>query len=59
MPRSASASNADLSQHGSQLTLEKLIPLRAFAPGNYTLEVVVTDLLAKNSIRQQAVFTVK
>jgi hypothetical protein len=54
-----SATNADLGQHGAQLTIEKLIALRNFQPGDYSVEVVVTDLLAGSSIRQTAAFRVQ
>jgi hypothetical protein len=51
--------NADLGQHGTQLTLEKLLPLRALEPGKYKIEIQITDNHAHQSIGQKAGFTVK
>lgn len=51
--------NADLNQHGNQLTLEKLLPLTALEPGKYKVEIKVTDNLTQGFIAQKAEFTVK
>ena len=42
----------------SQLTVEKLVSLKTFQPGNYTLKVTVTDRIGNQSVRQQGNFTV-
>jgi hypothetical protein len=51
--------NADLSQFGTQLTLEKLLPLRQMEPGSYRVEIKVTDNLAQKHVDQKGEFTVK
>lgn len=51
--------NADLGQTGTQLTLEKMLPLRTIEPGKYKVEIEVTDNHAQQSIAQKAEFTVK
>jgi hypothetical protein len=51
--------NADLSQFGTQLTLEKLLPLRQLEPGSYRVEIKVTDNLAQKHVDQKGEFTVK
>jgi GWxTD domain-containing protein len=51
--------NADLSQFGTQLTLEKLLPLRELEPGSYRVEIKVTDNLAQKHVDQKGEFTVK
>lgn len=48
-----------IEQHGEQLTLEKRMTLGSLAPGNYKLEVAVTDNIAKQTITPVADFTVK
>ncbi len=42
----------------SQVTVEKMISLKTFQPGNYTLKVTVTDRIGNQSVRQQGNFTV-
>jgi GWxTD domain-containing protein len=46
-------------QTGEQITVNRLIPLAAFAPGRYTLEVVVRDRVSDQSISRNAEFTLK
>jgi hypothetical protein len=41
-----------------QVTIEKLLPLRSFEPGQYTLRVKVTDRNAQQSLTQTATFTI-
>lgn len=48
-----------LPQHGEELTLADRITLGSLAPGKYTLEVAITDNLAKQSINPTGSFTVK
>jgi len=42
----------------SQVTIEKMLPLKNLAPGTYTLKVKATDRKANQSLLQQANFTV-
>jgi GWxTD domain-containing protein len=42
----------------SQVTIEKLLPLKAMNPGTYTLKVKVTDRLGNQTLQQQTNFTV-
>lgn len=44
---------------GEQVTIEKLVSLEQLQPGEYTLEITVTDHLANASITPSARFTVK
>jgi hypothetical protein len=48
-----------LPQHGEELTLANRITLGSLAPGKYTLEVTITDNLAKQTINPTTNFTVK
>jgi GWxTD domain-containing protein len=54
-----SETNAQLGQTGTQLTLEKLLPLASLEPGKYKVEISITDHLAQTSIAQKGEFTVK
>jgi GWxTD domain-containing protein len=42
----------------SQVTIEKLLPLRTFAPGQYTIRLKVTDKVRNQVLTQSAQFTV-
>jgi hypothetical protein len=42
----------------SQLTVEKLMSLKTFQPGTYTLKVTATDRIGNQTLRQQGSFTV-
>jgi len=42
-----------------QMTLEKVLPLQALDPGKYTLQVKVTDQIARQTITPTATFTVQ
>jgi GWxTD domain-containing protein len=42
----------------SQVTIEKLLPLKAMAPGAYTLKVKATDKKGNQTLQQQTNFTV-
>jgi len=42
----------------SQVTVEKLLPLRTFAPGQYTLRLKITDKIRNQVLTQSAQFTV-
>jgi len=54
-----SETNADLGQNGTQLTLEKLLPLANLEPGKYKIEIQITDNLTQKSITPRGEFTVK
>jgi GWxTD domain-containing protein len=42
----------------NQVTIEKLLPLKAMAPGTYTLKVKATDRKGNQTLQQQTNFTV-
>ena len=46
-------------QSGEQVTVNRVIPLSAFAPGRYNLEVVVRDRVSGQSITRKAEFMLK
>jgi GWxTD domain-containing protein len=48
-----------LPQHGEELTLANSITLGSLPPGKYTMEIAVTDNLAKQTINPTTNFTVK
>jgi GWxTD domain-containing protein len=48
-----------IGEHGEELTLENRITLGSLSPGNYKLEVAVTDNVTKQTITPYADFTVK
>jgi GWxTD domain-containing protein len=48
-----------LPEHGEELTLENIITLGSLSPGNYKLEVAVTDNLSKKTITPTTNFTVR
>jgi GWxTD domain-containing protein len=48
-----------LPQHGEELTLANSITLGSLPPGKYTMEIAVTDNLAKQTINPTTTFTVK
>jgi GWxTD domain-containing protein len=50
---------SDLTGSASQLTIEKRLPLKNMAPGQYTLKLVVTDKLRNQSLTQTAQFSIK
>ncbi len=52
-------SSDSIHQTGEQITVNRLIPLSAFAPGRYTLEVVVRDRVSGQSISRNSEFTLK
>jgi GWxTD domain-containing protein len=52
--------NSDsIHQSGEQVTVNRVIPLSAFAPGRYNLEVVVRDRVSGQSITRSAEFMLK
>jgi GWxTD domain-containing protein len=50
---------SDLSNAASQMTLARSFPLSEFQPGQYVVQVKVTDNLTKNAIANSANFTVR
>jgi GWxTD domain-containing protein len=48
-----------LPEHGEELTLENIITLGSLSPGNYKLEVSVTDNLSKKTITPTTNFSVR
>jgi hypothetical protein len=52
----------DLSQipnaSAAQVTVEKLLPLSTFSPGQYTIRLTVTDKISNQKVTQSAPFTV-
>jgi len=50
---------SQLPEHGEELTLEKKMTLGSLTPGNYKLEIAVTDNLAKQTITPTANFTIR
>jgi len=48
-----------LPEHGEELTLENIITLGSLPPGNYKLEVAVTDNLSQKTITPTTNFTVR
>lgn len=47
-----------LPAHGEEMTLQDALTLGSLAPGDYTLEIAVTDNLAKQSIMPKQKFTI-
>ncbi len=45
--------------NGEQITIEKMVNLDRLEPGDYTLEVAVTDHVAKSTITPSAKFSIK
>jgi hypothetical protein len=48
-----------LPEHGEELTLQNIITLGSLTPGNYKLEVAVTDNLSQKTITPTTNFTVR
>jgi GWxTD domain-containing protein len=48
-----------LPEHGEEMTLENVVTLGSLTPGKYSMEVAVTDNLAKETITKASNFTVK
>jgi GWxTD domain-containing protein len=43
----------------SLVTVERMLPLKTFAPGKYTLKIILTDKLKNQTVNQTANFTVR
>jgi hypothetical protein len=52
-------SGDQLNENGEQVTIHSLVPLSAFAPGQYHLEIQATDQITKQTISRSSDFTVK
>ena len=55
----ATETSDSIRQTGEQVTLNRLIPLAAFAPGSYTLLVAIQDQVSSQSISREAGFQIK
>src|SRR3989449_807367 len=49
----------EMKQTGDQITIERWLPLATLTPGKYSLEVLATDSLSKQTISRKAEFSVK
>ncbi|MGH9862506.1 MAG: GWxTD domain-containing protein, partial [Candidatus Acidiferrales bacterium] len=56
---SYSESTADLENPGQQITVEKVLGLGSFAPGQYELRITVTDKVGQRTITPSATFRVR
>ena len=52
-------SGGELNENGEQVTIHSLVPLSAFAPGQYHLVIQATDQITKQTISRSSDFTVK
>ena len=50
---------SELSNAAAQMTLSKMVPLKDFEPGEYSVQVKVTDNLTKDVIASAEKFTVR
>jgi GWxTD domain-containing protein len=50
---------ADLQRYGQQITLEKVLPLGSFQPGDYTLDIKVTDRVRNLTLAPSAKFHIE
>ena len=48
-----------LPAHGEEMTLENVVTLGSLTPGKYSMEVAVTDNLAKETIKKASNFTIR
>ncbi len=55
----ATETSDSIRQNSEQVTLNRLIPLSAFAPGAYTLEVNVQDRVSGQSVSRETEFRIK
>jgi GWxTD domain-containing protein len=52
-------SGEQLNENGEQVTIHSLVPLSAFTPGQYHLDIQATDQISKQTISRSSDFTVK
>ena len=50
---------SQLERAGQQITLEKLLPLKTFKPGDYTLNIKITDHISKQTIEPTVRFRIR
>ncbi|MBS1842098.1 MAG: GWxTD domain-containing protein [Acidobacteria bacterium] len=50
--------SGSIPREGEQVTLNRRLPLAAFAPGKYTLEIKVTDQISKQTVTRTADFEI-
>jgi hypothetical protein len=55
---SSTESHGSIRRDGEQVTLNRRLPLAAFAPGHYTLEINVTDQISHQAITRSADFEI-
>jgi GWxTD domain-containing protein len=48
----------DIEGAGQQITLEKVLPLGSFAPGNYKLQIIINDKVSQQTLQPSAEFKV-
>ena len=53
-----SETTEQLPRVGQQVTLEKVLPLTTFEPGEYTLAIRITDQLTQQTVNPTATFRV-
>ena len=49
---------AEIENAGSQITLEKILPLQSFEPGKYKLEITITDLIQDQVLQSSVEFDI-
>jgi hypothetical protein len=50
--------SGSIRRDGEQVTLNRRLPLAAFAPGHYTLEIKVTDQISHQAVTRSADFEI-
>jgi hypothetical protein len=55
----ATETSDSIRQNGEQVTLNRIVPLAAFAPGSYKLQVEVQDRVSGETISRETEFRIK
>ena len=55
---SSTETSGSIRRDGEQVTLNRRLPLAAFAPGKYTLEIEVTDQISRQTVIRTADFEI-
>ena len=55
---SSTESSGSIRREGEQVTLNRRLPLAAFAPGHYTLEIKITDQISHQTVTRTADFDI-
>ena len=55
----ATETSDSIRQNGEQVTLNRIVPLAAFAPGSYQLQVEVQDRVSGETISRETEFRIK